>query len=67
MKAIVVHGPKDLRIEESPVETPGPGEVRLRLAAGANGLVRVPARIELAPPVLLRPLSEYEAVVGGGW
>lgn len=35
--------------------------------AGANGLVRVPARIELAPPVLLRPLSEYEAVVGGGW
>jgi L-idonate 5-dehydrogenase len=34
MKAIVVHGPKDLRIEESPVETPGPGEVRLRLAAG---------------------------------
>lgn len=34
MKAIVVHGPKDLRIEERPVEAPGPGEVRLRLAAG---------------------------------
>lgn len=34
MKAIVIHGPKDLRIEERPVEAPGPGEVRLRLAAG---------------------------------
>ncbi|WP_341486266.1 L-idonate 5-dehydrogenase [Pararhizobium sp. A13] len=34
MKAIVVHGPKDLRIEERPVEAPGLGEVRLRLAAG---------------------------------
>ncbi|MEK1928794.1 MAG: L-idonate 5-dehydrogenase [Pararhizobium sp.] len=34
MKAIVVHGPKDLRLEERPVEAPGPGEVRLRLAAG---------------------------------
>lgn len=35
--------------------------------AGAEGLVRAQAPIELAPPVLLRPLSEYEAVVGGGW
>ncbi|WP_105418250.1 MULTISPECIES: L-idonate 5-dehydrogenase [Neorhizobium] len=34
MKTIVVHGAKDLRIEERPVEAPGPGEVRLRLAAG---------------------------------
>lgn len=34
MKAIVVHGAKDLRIEERPVEAPGAGEVRLRLAAG---------------------------------
>lgn len=34
MKAIVVYGPKDLRLEERPVEAPGPGEVRLRLAAG---------------------------------
>lgn len=34
MKAIVVHGPKDLRLEERPVEAPGLGEVRLRLAAG---------------------------------
>ncbi|MDP9810107.1 L-idonate 5-dehydrogenase [Rhizobium tibeticum] len=34
MKAIIVHGPKDLRIEERPVDALGPGEVRLRLAAG---------------------------------
>lgn len=34
MKAIVVHGPKDLRIEERESETPGPGEVRLKLATG---------------------------------
>ncbi|HXV30542.1 MAG TPA: L-idonate 5-dehydrogenase [Sinorhizobium sp.] len=34
MKAIVVHGAKDLRIEDRTVETPGTGEVRLRLAIG---------------------------------
>jgi len=34
MKAIIVHGPKDLRIEERPVDALGPREVRLRLAAG---------------------------------
>jgi hypothetical protein len=35
--------------------------------AGAEGLVRASAPIELPPPTLLRPLAEYEAVVGGGW
>ncbi|MQX97814.1 IS21 family transposase, partial [Sinorhizobium medicae] len=35
--------------------------------AGAEGLVRAAAPIELPPPTLLRPLAEYEAVVGGGW
>ena len=34
MKAIVAHGPKDIRIEDRPAEAPGPGEVRLRLAMG---------------------------------
>ena len=34
MKAIVAHGPKDIRIEERTAEAPGPGEVRLRLAMG---------------------------------
>lgn len=35
--------------------------------AGAEGLVRAAAPLELPPPTLLRPLAEYEAVVGGGW
>lgn len=34
MKAIVIHAAKDLRVEERETEEPGPGEVRLRLAAG---------------------------------
>ncbi|MFN3280835.1 MAG: L-idonate 5-dehydrogenase [Tabrizicola sp.] len=34
MKAIVIHGPKDLRIEERAVEPLGPGQLRLRLATG---------------------------------
>ena len=34
MKAIVIHSAKDLRVEDRPVEQPGPGEVSLRLATG---------------------------------
>jgi hypothetical protein len=34
--------------------------------AGSEGLVRT-APVEIAPAALLRPLAEYEAVVGGGW
>jgi L-idonate 5-dehydrogenase len=34
MKSIVIHGPKDLRIEEQQVDTPGPGQVQITLAAG---------------------------------
>lgn len=34
MKAIVAHGPKDLRIEDHAAGEPGAGEVRLRLATG---------------------------------
>jgi transposase len=34
--------------------------------AGIEGLVRS-APVESTPAVLLRPLAEYEAVVGGGW
>ncbi|MEO1495037.1 MAG: L-idonate 5-dehydrogenase [Pseudomonadota bacterium] len=34
MKAIVIHAPKDLRIEDHDPGTPGPGEVAVRLAAG---------------------------------
>ncbi|MFT4013867.1 MAG: L-idonate 5-dehydrogenase [Paracoccus sp. (in: a-proteobacteria)] len=34
MKAIVIHAAHDLRVEERPEEQPGPGQLRLRLAAG---------------------------------
>lgn len=34
MRAIVIHAARDLRIEERTVETPGPGQVGLRLATG---------------------------------
>ncbi|MBT2245621.1 hypothetical protein JQK15_19050 [Sphingobium sp. BHU LFT2] len=32
-----------------------------------TGLVRAAASPTIPPPALLRPLSEYEEVVGGGW
>jgi transposase len=32
-----------------------------------TGLVRATTAPPISPPALLRPLSEYEAVVGGGW
>jgi L-idonate 5-dehydrogenase len=34
MKSIVIHAPKDLRIEERDEQEPGPGEVLIRIAAG---------------------------------
>lgn len=34
MRAIVIHAAKDLRIEDRAEESPGPGQVRLRLATG---------------------------------
>lgn len=34
MKAIVIHGAKDLRVETTPAERLGPGQIRLRLATG---------------------------------
>ncbi|SFJ15410.1 L-idonate 5-dehydrogenase [Jannaschia pohangensis] len=34
MKAIVIHAARDLRIEDQPEETPGPGQVQIALAAG---------------------------------
>jgi L-idonate 5-dehydrogenase len=34
MRAVVIHAPKDLRIDEFPDAEPGPGEVRVRIAAG---------------------------------
>jgi L-idonate 5-dehydrogenase len=34
VKAIVIHGAKDLRVETTPAEPLGPGQIRLRLATG---------------------------------
>ncbi len=34
MKALVLHAPRDLRIEEREVSRPGPGEVLIKMAAG---------------------------------
>ncbi|MDO8884178.1 MAG: L-idonate 5-dehydrogenase [Pseudotabrizicola sp.] len=34
MRAIVIHAAKDLRVEDRPVEQPGAGQLRLRLATG---------------------------------
>ena len=34
MRTIVIHAAHDLRIEERPAETPGPGQVQIRLAVG---------------------------------
>ncbi|MEM7546216.1 MAG: L-idonate 5-dehydrogenase [Pseudomonadota bacterium] len=34
MRAIVIHAPKDLRVEEHETAPPGPGEVQVRLAVG---------------------------------
>lgn len=35
--------------------------------AGVAGAVHFPPAAVVAPPALLRPLAEYEALVGGGW
>ncbi|WP_299680997.1 L-idonate 5-dehydrogenase [uncultured Roseobacter sp.] len=34
MKSLVIHAPRDLRIEDKPEETPGTGEVQVAIAAG---------------------------------
>ncbi len=34
MKAIVIHAAKDLRIEDQPIDTPGPGQVCIDMLAG---------------------------------
>jgi len=34
MRAVVIHAPKDLRIDSFPDPSPGPGEVRVQIAAG---------------------------------
>lgn len=37
MRAAILHGPRDLRIEAVPIPVPGPGEVRVRIQAALTG------------------------------
>ena len=34
MRAVVIHAPKDLRIDQFPDPAPGAGEVRVKIATG---------------------------------
>ena len=34
VKAVVIHAPHDLRLDEWEVQAPGPGEVQVRIGAG---------------------------------
>ncbi len=74
MKAIVIHAPRDLRIEDQEVGDPGPGQVRVRLAAGGVcgsdlhyynhggfGAVRLKE-----PMILGHEVSGYIEMVGAG-
>ena len=74
MKAIVVHGARDLRLEECPVVTLGGGEVRLRLAIGGicgsdlhyynhGGFGTVRLR---EPMILGHEVSAYVEAIGPG-
>jgi L-idonate 5-dehydrogenase len=74
MRAIVIHAAHDLRIEECEEESPGPGQVRLRLATGGVcgsdlhyyhhggfGTVRI-----REPMILGHEVSAYVEEVGPG-
>ena len=74
MKAIVIHAPKDLRVEDIAPEIPGPGQVAIRLAAGGVcgsdlhyynhggfGAVRIKQ-----PMILGHEVSGYVAALGDG-
>ncbi|NEX46501.1 L-idonate 5-dehydrogenase [Pseudotabrizicola algicola] len=74
MRAIVIHAAKDLRVEDRPVEQPGAGQVRLRLATGGvcgsdlhyyhhGGFGTVRLR---EPMILGHEVSAYVDAVGSG-
>jgi L-idonate 5-dehydrogenase len=74
MRAIVIHAAKDLRIEERPEETPGPGEVLVQLATGGvcgsdlhyfnhGGFGTVKLR---EPMILGHEVSGHVAAIGAG-
>jgi L-idonate 5-dehydrogenase len=74
MRAVVIHAPKDLRIDSFPDPAPGAGEVRVKIAAGGIcgsdlhyyhhggfGTVRI-----RAPMALGHEIAGVIAAVGGG-
>ena len=74
MKAIVIHAPKDLRVEDQEVGSPGHGQVAIRLAAGGVcgsdlhyynhggfGAVRIKE-----PMILGHEVSGYVSEIGEG-
>lgn len=74
MRAIVIHAARDLRIEDRPVETPGPGQIGLRLAMGGvcgsdlhyynhGGFGAVRLR---EPMILGHEVSAYVETIGPG-
>jgi L-iditol 2-dehydrogenase len=73
MRAQVFHGPGDLRFEEVPVPTPGPGEILLRVEAALTCGTDVktlrrghPVMIPTVPTVFGHELSGSVAAVGAG-
>lgn len=42
MRAVVLHGPADLRDEEVPVPRPRPGDVLVRVAAAGHKVLFIP-------------------------
>ena len=74
MRAIVIHAARDLRIEERPEETPGPGQVLLHMASGGvcgsdlhyyhhGGFGAIKLR---EPMILGHEVSGYISALGAG-
>lgn len=65
MKAAILHGPGDIRVEEAPVPQPGPGEIRLKtLAATTCGTDRKVALRGYHAKMLRPPCSFGHEVAG---
>ena len=75
MKSIVLHAALDLRIEDQPVQAPGPGQVQVRVAAGGicgsdlhyynHGGIGAAIRVR-EPLVLGHEVSGHVAALGDG-
>ena len=75
MKSIVIHAARDLRIEEHPVEVPGPGQVQIEVAIGGicgsdlhyynHGGIGTAIRLK-EPMVLGHEVSGHVAALGAG-